>query len=229
MRHAAPVLTAVSLVLAGCASPQLILVGRGDLHLVRVDESISIGEGDPLVIEWQSQGTRYSTASMARKSRDPVRVRLVEASERFVRVRSESWKEMDDIPPYFAHARGGIRITARSGRYRHPTVAIPMDSIAAIGVHELLPRSKRTGPRDVLVGIGGGAMWFMVELAAYQADNPPLLHESEDWEDILLATAVVGAAGGVVYPVYRLLFPGHGEEPVTYSLRDPAEYRVEIR
>lgn len=229
MRHAAPVLTAVSLVLAGCASPQLILVGRGDLHLVRVDESISIGEGDPLVIEWQSQGTRYSTASMARKSRDPVRVRLVEASERFVRVRSESWKEMDDIPSYFAHARGGIRITARSGRYRHPTAAIPVDSITAIGVHELLPRLARTGPRDVLVGIGGGAMATMVGFATYHTTSPPLLNDYDEGEDILLGTVVIGATGGLLYPAWRMFRPRYGEEPVTYSLRDPAEYCLEIR
>jgi len=216
-------LSTVSLLAAGCASPRRVLVNPGDLYLTRGAERIHVSPDSPLVIEWEANGVRYSTADLGSASGQPVLVRLVEANERVIRVKSKAWEGMDDIP-VSVRDRSGIRVTAQSGRYKHPTAAIPVDSIATIGVYDLLPRLERTGPRDVLYGIGAGATGAMVSCAT----DPPLFPDQDEGVEVLAGTVIVGVAGGIVYPVWRMFRPKYRQEPVEYTIGD-AGYRVEIR
>lgn len=216
-------LGAASLLAAGCAAPRHVLVNPGDLYLTDGDEELRVTRDIPIVVEWETNGTSFSTARTGSASDQPTQVRLVEANELYIRVTSKAWEGMDDIPVALRD-RSGIRITARSGRYKHPTAAIPVDSITAIGVHELLPRLKRVGPRDMLYGMGAGATGLMVGIAAHQ----PILPERDEGEEILTGTVIVGAAGGIVYPVWRMFRPKYSEEPVDYAI-GATGYRVEIR
>lgn len=209
------------LLVVNCAAPRRVLLNPGDVYLTHGSGEIRIRPDNPLTIQWEANGTIYTTAEATSASNQRVLVRLVEANGHFLRVRSEAWKDMDDIP-IAVRDRSGIRVTAGSGRHKHPIAAIPVDSITAIGVCDRLPRLERSGPRDVPSGIAVGVTWGMMAAAAL---TPP---ERPDARQALIGTVAAGLAGAVVYPIWQMLRPKHRIQPVEYTI-DAATYRLEIR
>jgi hypothetical protein len=214
-------LSATCLLGAGCVAPPLVLLDAGDVYLTDGLEEIRVERGDPLTIRWEAHGSSYSTAGIGPAAARPVKVRLVEANDQFLRLRSPAWQDMGDIPAAL-RTGSGIRVTAHSGRYGHPTVSIPVDSITAVAVDHLLPRRQRVRPRDALYGMGAGATWAMA-LFATDADN-----EDFEGEDALAGTVIGGLIGTAAYPAWRLLRPGYGDEPDLFVIED-GPYRLEIR
>lgn len=221
-----PMIPAIALLamMAGCASPGMLLEGRNDAYLIRGGERVELSPDDALIIQWVAADTVHSTAELHRKGRGSGQVRLVEASDQYLHVWSDDWNRPGDLDQDLL--RGDLRLVPRSGRYRHPTVLIPVERITSVEVYGLLPRLKRPRLGDAWRGMAGGALGAMVGFASI-AEEPGVPTEDESI-DYLLGTLLVGAAGSVVYPVYHLFPPRYAEEPIEYRVGPNETCEIEV-
>jgi len=216
-------LCAALLLGTGCASPGRLLENSGEVRLVRSGESVRLSTDDLLVVHWTDGDVTRSTTDLAANGDTSGQIALVEANASFLHVSSRHWKRDTDLSRRVLG--DGVRWVPRTGRYRRPTLLIPVDRVVAVELYELLPRLQRPRWSDVWRGMSVSAVGAMTGFAAqYPVDEPFV----EDSSDILLGTALIGAIGGAVYPAYRLFPPRYADEPVRYDLRPEGQYRMEV-
>ena len=226
----------LSACLPGCAGPQRLLSDGGCPVLVKDGQRVELKGKDRLFIRWKVDGRELVTQAVADGRDSLVAVRVVEANERTVRVRSDAWKKLEDVPRGYFEA--GVRVTGGSGRRGRPVVNVPLWDIGEIALCERrLTKVDWAGfsRRNVTVGgLGGftfGAMVAGADEVVFRGksrredyDFLPLLRGNE----ALAAAAVTTVTGAVVYPVYRVLWPRfrQGEERV-FAIGEEG-WRVEI-
>ncbi|MFH1569669.1 MAG: hypothetical protein ABIL09_16855, partial [Gemmatimonadota bacterium] len=209
---------------AGCASPQLLLENRGDLYLARGGEEVRVAPDDELAITWRQGEAERSTADLVAAARRPLRARLVEANDQYVRVRADAWRQPHDIPSALLGPE--VQVIARSGRYKRPTLLIPTAGVTEVEIYALLPRRQRPRWRDVAIGAGGGFTSCMVGFAA---EPNPLWPDQDVGTGYFLGSAAVGAAGAIVYPVYRMFRPRWSGTAVHYGTGQSDGWQLRAR
>jgi len=154
----------------------------------------------------------------------PVGVHVAGADEQYIHVKSEGWKNLEDIPRNYLKLKE-IRITAGK-KGRNPVVAIPLRQIREIGVYEGVkpPILSRFSKKDIFIGALGGASVVMG--GSVSASIPP----GSGRDDEILTAFAIGAAGGAIaYPAYKTLNPRREQDLTIYPIDDREGWRIEIR
>ena len=226
----------------GCASPRLLLQHPGTLHLARGDRSIEITNDRLLTIEWSADGVSHCSRAMVDGKEEPVPVRLVEASEHALRLKSDAWDQLEDIPASYrklpdtkiiprdtGHKKFSVeilsdmRIIPGGAGHRKPTVVIPIRQIREIGIYREIPRLARCTRKDIVTGALGAATGIMTGVASRHVSEP------DQGDEVLVGVAIGALVGGIVYPVYKFFKPQYEPEPEVYPIDEGTGYRIEIR
>ena len=223
MRHVVT-LTIIGLgsLLLGCGPPRALLGNPGAAYLTGRGRAIEITGKDPLELSWSENGVSYRTRAMVDGRRKSAFVRLVEANQDFVRVRSDAWKEPGDIPASYRKLTEA-RVVPGGPGYKKPTLMIPLGRIEEVGIYGQVPRRERTSTGDIVKGALGAATAIMVMVASEVEPEP------DQGAGVLTVALVAAGVGAVAYPAYRVLAPQREPEPDVYPIGGPAGYRLEIR
>jgi hypothetical protein len=204
--------------------------------LVKNGQRTELKEKDRLFIRWKKDGRELVTQAVAADRDSSIAVRIVEADERTVRVRADSWKELKDVPRSYFEA--GVRVTGGSGRRGKPVVNVPLEDIEEIvlckrrlATADWAGFSRRNATVGALGGFAFGALVAGADEVVFREksrrddyDFLPLLRGNE----ALVATAVTTATGAVMYPVYRVFWPRFRQRSErVFAIADEG-WRVEI-
>lgn len=221
----------------GCSSPQLHLLNSGTVVLTKKTESVEIIGDRPLSMTWGVAGHTDSTRAVLDGVSRRVQVQIVEANEKWVRVRSDHWTSQQDLPLGYVTSKN-LRLTMRSSGYDKPIVSIPFKQIREIILYEKIkskePANLAGLGKDVGVGAIGGAVlgfsWGCEQIieTEYWGKSDREDAKNEAMESLILLPVLGGAVGSVAYPVYRLFAQPYYEESRVYYITDPGDYSVSI-
>ena len=225
----------------GCSSPQLHLLNSGTLILTKKSEAVQIKVDQPLSITWGEAGHTDSTRAVLDGVSRRVQVQIVEANEKWVRVRSDHWTSQQDLPLGYVTSKN-LRLTMRSRGYDKPVVSIPFKQIREIILYKKIKSKEPANLAGLRKYVGKGAIGGAVlgfGAGCQQIIEDEYLRESdqedakrEAMESLILLPVLGGAVGSVAYPAYRLLYRHSGrsyyEEPRVYDVTESADHSVSI-
>ena len=217
-------LTTVGLgaLLLGCGSPRALLRDPGAVYLTGKGRAIEISSKDPLELTWSEDGVPYRTQAVVEGRDESAFVRLVEANQDYLVVRSDGWQEPGDVPASYRKL-AEARVVPGGPGYKKPTLMVPRGRIAEIGILGQVPRLERVSRGDIVKGALGGATAIMA-MAASEVEPEP-----DHGAGVLTAALVAAGVGAVAYPAYRVIAPRRESEPQVYPIGGAAGYRIEIR
>lgn len=213
---------------AGCSRPQLLLRDAGTVVLVKGRQTVELSRKNQLSIKWSSDGSAYTTQARMEGRDTPVTVQLIEANDQYLRVKSKAWKEPEQIPQTYLRSRG-VRVIASSGRYKKPTLSIPLAHVEEITVHDReLTTADFSGysRRNLVVGALGGMGVGGILVVESRDDYDDYVTD----EEALIVVGIGTLTGALLYPTYKVFWPRFRQSPgAVYIIEEREGWRIEIR
>lgn len=101
--------------LLSCAQPLPLLQNPGTVALTDRSHTIALSPDQKLALTWSIHGIRDSTCAIVTGERRAATAHIVEANPMYLRLKSTSWQNLEDIPDTYLGVRN-IRVIPRDPR-----------------------------------------------------------------------------------------------------------------